>query len=236
KVTSHFLETLSLVAMLAIFAIICLYGMLASLVNSILSETLIPTTYPCFIANSRETSGLLKIAKSLENNGVCGIPTDTVYALAASCKNPSAIEKIYSIKVHACRKATQYSLTNHQTPVLLSTDPQTFLSGISCIVPKGEWLLKLAKSVILNHFQDSIMIRVPDHTATAHLCEFTGPLAITSANPSGEADSTYHDMICIPLLIITFCSFSGTISILREGCVPALKVRQIFERVKSNML
>lgn len=31
-------------------------------------------------------------------------------------------------------------------------------------------------------------------------------------------------------------SFSGTISILREGCVPALKVRQIFERVKSNML
>lgn len=43
--------------------------------------------------------------------------------------------------------------------------------------------------------RESIMIRVPDHTATAHLCEFTGPLAITSANPSGEADSTHHDMV-----------------------------------------
>lgn len=42
QVTSHFLETLSLVAMLAIFAIICLYGMQASLVNAIFSKTLIP--------------------------------------------------------------------------------------------------------------------------------------------------------------------------------------------------
>lgn len=43
--------------------------------------------------------------------------------------------------------------------------------------------------------RDSIMIRVPDHTVTAHLCDITGPLAITSANPSGEPDSTHHDMV-----------------------------------------
>lgn len=39
------------------------------------------------------------------------------------------------------------------------------------------------------------MIRVPDHTVTGHLCDITGPLAITSANPSGEPDSTHHDMV-----------------------------------------
>lgn len=54
---------------------------------------------PCPVANSRLTSGLLKIAGLLEEGGVCGVPTDTVYALAASCKNPQAIEKIYNIKV-----------------------------------------------------------------------------------------------------------------------------------------
>lgn len=42
---------------------------------------------------------------------------------------------------------------------------------------------------------DSIMIRVPDHTVTGHLSDITGPLAITSANPSGEPDSTHHDMV-----------------------------------------
>lgn len=97
--------------------------------------------------------------------------------------------------------------------------------GISCIVPKGDWLLKLGKRTALEYViklscfylgfieceiivsqgvgaaydhvgtKDSIMIRVPDHTVTAHLCDITGPLAITSANPSGEPDSTHHDMI-----------------------------------------
>ncbi|MEQ2206254.1 hypothetical protein XENOCAPTIV_026574 [Xenoophorus captivus] len=43
--------------------------------------------------------------------------------------------------------------------------------------------------------RDSIMIRVPDHTVTSHLCDITGPLAITSANPSGEPDSTHHSMV-----------------------------------------
>lgn len=164
--------------------------------------------------------------------------------------------------------------------------------------------------------RDSIMIRVPDHTVTGHLCDITGPLAITSANPSGEPDSTHHDMVirsvclywkwqnwnhqafcihshtlclffpnrsrlghklqgvlcdgdsnevvastvvnCLRIdegemlkhfnnfLVVCFflyvvfltqtCRtlFTGTITIVREGCVPAAKVRQIFERVKSN--
>lgn len=53
----------------------------------------------CPVAHSRLTSGLLKTAGLLGHGGVCGIPTDTVYALAASCKNPEAIERIYNIKV-----------------------------------------------------------------------------------------------------------------------------------------
>lgn len=43
--------------------------------------------------------------------------------------------------------------------------------------------------------RESIMIRVPDHTVTMHLCTLTGPIAITSANPSGEPDSLHHDMV-----------------------------------------
>lgn len=89
------------------------------------------TTYPCFVVNSRETSGLLKIAKLLENSGVCGIPTDTVYALAVSCKNPSAIEKIYSIKVLASRQAMIHNILLQIIKYLcsLSADPHTFISA-----------------------------------------------------------------------------------------------------------
>lgn len=128
------------VAMLALLSAICIYGALASLVNCIFSQRVLPmgpslikvtnqetfclplglsysiiypqmsltqeeakeesaAELPCPVHYSRLTSGLLKIAGILEAGGVCGIPTDTVYALAASCKNPQAIEKIYNIKV-----------------------------------------------------------------------------------------------------------------------------------------
>uniref|UniRef100_A0AAV2MJD4 Threonylcarbamoyl-AMP synthase n=1 Tax=Knipowitschia caucasica TaxID=637954 RepID=A0AAV2MJD4_KNICA len=104
--------------------------------------------------------------------------------------------------------------------------------------------------------KDSIMIRVPDHTMTVHLCDMTGPLAITSANPSGEADSTHHSMVISRLghklqgvlsdgesnqvvastIVNCLKIDEGSICIVREGCVPAVQVLQIFERVKANML
>uniref|UniRef100_A0A3B4TSP2 Threonylcarbamoyl-AMP synthase n=1 Tax=Seriola dumerili TaxID=41447 RepID=A0A3B4TSP2_SERDU len=143
---------------------------------------------PCPVGNSRLTGGLLKIAALLEEGGVCGIPTDTVYALAASCKNPQAIEKIYNIKDRPAEKPICICISSVEqlveakppfSPLLWEFMRNVYPGGISCI---------------LNIF-DSIMIRVPDHTVTCHLCDITGPLAITSANPSGEADSTHHSMV-----------------------------------------
>lgn len=87
-------------------------------------------TAPCPIPSSRGTSGLLQIAKLLENRGVCGIPTDTVYALAASCKNPSAIEKIYNIKVSTIPKwcAEIFQKNEYCT----SSVQKLFSTGTSC--------------------------------------------------------------------------------------------------------
>ncbi|XP_036404423.1 putative threonylcarbamoyl-AMP synthase [Megalops cyprinoides] len=144
------------------------------------------------------------------------------------------------------------------SPLLWEFMRNVYPGGISCIVPKGEWLFKLGVGPAYDRVgtKDSIMIRVPDHTVTVHLCNITGPLAITSANPSGEPDSTHHDMVVTRLghkiqgvlcdgesnevvastVVNCLKIDEGTITILREGCVPAVKVRQIFERVKNSML
>ncbi|XP_061092800.1 uncharacterized protein si:ch211-153b23.3 [Conger conger] len=272
------------IAMLAIFSIICLYGTFASMVNCIMSKNLIPTgppvfkdgkkkkseaapPLPCPVADSRLTSGLLSIAQLLDQSGVCGIPTDTVYALAASCKNPKAIEKIYNIKDRPAEKPVCICISSVEqlvaarppfSPLLWEFMKNVYPGGISCIVPKGDWLFNLGVGPAYDRVgtKDSIMIRVPDHTVTVHLCEITGPLAITSANPSGEPDSTHHDMVVTRLgqkiqgvlcdgvsnevvastVVNCLKIDEGTISILREGCVPAAKVREIFERVKNSML
>ncbi|KAG7244902.1 hypothetical protein INR49_024299 [Caranx melampygus] len=270
------------IAMLALVSIICIYGALASLVNCIFSQRLLPMGPPlikeaakqdtseetsCPVANSRLTSGLLKIAGLLEEGGVCGIPTDTVYALAASCKNPQAIEKIYNIKDRPAEKPICICISSVEqleaakppfSPLLWEFMRNVYPGGISCIVSKGDWLLRLGVGPAYDRVgtRDSIMIRVPDHTVTCHLCDITGPLAITSANPSGEVDSTHHSMVINRLghkLQGVLCDGNshevvastivnclrideGSITIVREGCVPAVKVQQIFDRVKSTMV
>ncbi|CAH2315575.1 tRNA threonylcarbamoyladenosine biosynthesis [Pelobates cultripes] len=66
----------------------------------------------CILSQSHQTSGVRTIAKLLENGGVCGIPTDTVYALAASCKHPDAIKRIYTIKERPTEKPVCICISN----------------------------------------------------------------------------------------------------------------------------
>ncbi|XP_073495745.1 uncharacterized protein [Phyllobates terribilis] len=268
------------ITVLSIFSIICLYGFLASMINCLFNKELIPLGRPlfkkqmaenkedvsssCILPESRRTSGLRSIAQILESGGVCGIPTDTVYALAASCKHPDAISRIYSIKERPSEKPICICISSLQqlrvihppfSPLLWRFMDLVYPGGISCIVKKGEWLKRLGVGPAYEYVgtADSIMIRVPDHSVTAHLTDMTGPLAITSANPSGESDSTHHDhvigrlshkldaVLCdgysneIVGSTVVICTKidEGSITILREGCVPATKIMALFERAKN---
>ncbi|KAM5127188.1 uncharacterized protein ACMZJ9_020822 [Mantella aurantiaca] len=268
------------ITVLSIFSIICIYGFMASLANCLFNKELIPLGPPvfkkeepekreeasstCLLPNSRRTSGLRTIADILEDGGVCGIPTDTVYALAASCRHPAAISRIYTIKERPSEKPICICISNLDqlrvinppfSPLLWRFMDLVYPGGISCIVKKGEWLKRLGVGPAYEYVgtPDSIMIRVPDHSVTAHLTDMTGPLAITSANPSGESDSTHHDHVTSRLsdkldavlcdghsnelvgstVVICTKIDEGLISILREGCVPTAKIMQIFETAKN---
>ncbi|XP_063289515.1 threonylcarbamoyl-AMP synthase-like [Pelobates fuscus] len=218
----------------------------------------------CILSQSHRTSGVRTIAELLENGGVCGIPTDTVYALAASCKHPDAIKRIYTIKERPTEKPVCICISNLDqlrainppfSPLLWRFMDLVYPGGISCIVQKGEWLKKLGVGPAYGQVgtHQSIMIRVPDHTVTSHLTDITGPIAITSANPSGESDSTHHDMVISRLsdkLDAVLCDGTsnevvgstvvnclkideGIVTILREGCVSSTKIMQLFEVAKT---
>ncbi|KAM9324072.1 uncharacterized protein PAF06_000065 [Gastrophryne carolinensis] len=268
------------ITVMSIFTLICVYGLLASLTNCMFNKELIPLgpalikkaeqekkeepPSSCPLPNSRRTSGLRTISAILEAGGVCGIPTDTVYALAASCKHPEAIKRIYAIKERPSEKPICICISNLDqlrvvnppfSPLLWRFMEMVYPGGISCIVKKGDWLKRLGIGPAYEYVgtTESIMIRVPDHSVTAHLTDMTGPLAITSANPSGESDSTHHDHVISRLsdrldgvlcdgysnelvgstVVICTKIDEGTITILREGCVPATKIMQIFERAKN---
>ncbi|XP_027748976.1 uncharacterized protein LOC114062111 [Empidonax traillii] len=271
------------IVVLSIFSILCFYGATASLANCMFGKDLLmmgPPLFtawsskkdpqdppPCVCPKSHCTSGLRTIAELLNTGAVCGVPTDTVYALAASCKHPQAIEKVYRIKDRPQEKPICIFISNLDqlraaappiSPLLWEFMENVYPGGIGCIIQKGEWLKKLGVGAGYSRVgtQDSIMIRVPDLTVLVHLIDMTGPLAITSANPSGEVDSTHHDMVISRLghklegvlcdgesdevvaSTVVNCTKidEGGITIVREGCIPAGKVMQIFERVKNRVL
>ncbi|KAM8952858.1 LOW QUALITY PROTEIN: uncharacterized protein RCH25_043586 [Pelodytes ibericus] len=270
------------ITVLSILGIVCVYGLLASLANCLFSKELIPmgpalfkkqesekkeviSDVSCILPQSHRTSSLRTVAKILDGGGVCGIPTDTVYALAASCKHPDAINRIYTIKERPSEKPICICISNLDqlrvisppfSPLLWRFMDLVYPGGISCIVQKGEWLKRLGVGPAYDKVgtDNSIMIRVPDHSVTAHLTDMTGPLAITSANPSGECDSTHHDMVITRLsdkLDAILCDgYSNelvgstvvnctkidedSLTIIREGCVPTTKIMQLFEKAKNT--
>ncbi|GFN74981.1 hypothetical protein PoB_000148700 [Plakobranchus ocellatus] len=129
--------------------------------------------------------------------------------------------------------------------------------GISCVVPKGDWLKRLGLGASADKIgtEDSICIRVPDSTVLAYLVSLSGPVALTSANPSGGEDSTHHDMVISSLgnkLAGVVCDGAsneqvastvvncmrideGVINFIRLGCVSKEVVDAHFEAAKEDI-
>ncbi|GFO03330.1 yrdc domain-containing protein, mitochondrial [Plakobranchus ocellatus] len=205
-------------------------------------------------------------AVELYRGRVVGVPTDTVYALAGSCKVPQSIEEIYRVKERPPEKPICLCLSNLDqlaevnppfSPLLWNFMRRCYPGGISCVVAKGDWLknLGLGDSADKVGTQGSICIRVPDSSVLAYLVSLSGPIALTSANPSGGADSTHHDMVISSLgkkLAGVVCDGpsnelvastvvncmkidEGVITYFRIGCTPQEVVDAHFEAAQAEI-
>ncbi|KAK7489506.1 hypothetical protein BaRGS_00019305 [Batillaria attramentaria] len=221
---------------------------------------------PCPLLDSHKASSLQRAARLLDEGQVVGVPTDTVYALAASCKHPASITRLYHVKGRPPEKPICLCLSSLDQ--LAEAEPpfsdllwdfmrRCYPGGISCVVPKGEWLQRLGLGEAVHYVgtKDSICIRVPDCAALAYIVSMHGPIAITSANISGGDDSIHHDMVVDTLghkIDVMVCDGDskqlqpstvvnctkidqGVISYFREGCTPIAYVNQLFEEAKSAM-
>ena len=83
------------------------------------------------------------------------------------------------------------------------------------MVRKGDWLrtMGVGDAVDFVGTKDSVAIRVPDSAVLSYLVSIAGPIAITSANPSGEPDSTHHDTVIDTLGKYYTGQYTGPIAI-----------------------
>ena len=134
----------------------------------------------------------------LQNGGLVAFPTDTVYGLAALPTKTEYIESLYTVKGRESTRAIAILISSAEELQQVSVTPNEIahkLAGrfwpgpITLIVPRHPSLPE-----ILSPYP-TIGVRVPDHELALQLLRITGPLGVTSANISGEENTTTADEV-----------------------------------------
>ncbi|XP_074864239.1 uncharacterized protein LOC142020382 [Carettochelys insculpta] len=263
------------IAVTILFGLASFYCFLSALFNSTFEGALFPVGRPivklgsvgvgstkCLHLPARKASSVKQIAEIMKNGGACGIPTDTVYVLVAACNRPDAVEKVYKTKRQAQDRPMSLWISSLKqlepakhlfSPVLWDFMEAAWPSPISLVVHRGEWVnfLGMKDSAKYVGTSQSVAIRIPDCSVTTYLIDLVGPIAVTSANPTGEADTTHHNQVYAKLgdkvdavlcngpspeniaSTVVDCTKieSGNIGFFRVGIVPKSKVLQILEQV-----
>jgi L-threonylcarbamoyladenylate synthase len=173
------------------------------------------------------------------------IPTDTVYGLAARLDRPAAVENIFAVKERARSIAIPVLVDSTKAAAALgefdyeATRVAEFFwpGSLTIVVPRREGF-----AADLGGDKRSVGLRVPDDEFCLRLLAETGPLAATSANPSGEATPVALDTIArtfgdrVGLYVdggarggspSTVISLVNEPRILREGSVGWGEIRQV---------
>uniref|UniRef100_A0A8C2BEC9 Threonylcarbamoyl-AMP synthase n=1 Tax=Cyprinus carpio TaxID=7962 RepID=A0A8C2BEC9_CYPCA len=214
---------------------------------------------------ARKSSSVQQIAEIMKNGGICGMPTDTVYVLVAACNRPQAVEKAYRVKKQAKERPMSLWISSIKqlepvreqiSPLLWDFMEAAWPSSISLVIARAPWMefFGLGDSSKYIGTPQSIAIRNPDCTVATHLINAVGPIAVTSANPTGEADTTHHNQVYAKLgdkvdgvlcdgpspeniaSTVVDCTKieSGQIGFFRVGLIPKSKVLQIFEEIQKK--
>lgn len=134
-------------------------------------------------------AALRAAADELRAGGLVVVPTDTVYGLAADAFARGATAAVFEVKrrprslplpVLVARPRTAWALAS-AVPAAAAELAAAFWPGpLTMILPAGDLDFDLGNA------DGTIAVRMPAHPDLLALLESTGPLAVTSANLSGE--------------------------------------------------
>jgi L-threonylcarbamoyladenylate synthase len=128
----------------------------------------------------------------LKNGGVLAFPTDTVYGLAAFPFEETMVERLYVVKGRNSTKAIAILIGNlvdlkqivrDMPPLALCLARHFWPGPLTLVLPSLDSLPKNLSS------NTTIGVRMPDHPVALTLLKQAGPLAVTSANMSGQGNT-----------------------------------------------
>lgn len=192
-------------------------------------------------------------AELIKRGEVVGMPTETVYGLAANALDEQAVAKIFKAKgrpsdnpliVHISNFNMVRDIASEIPPLAVKLAERFWAGPLTMIMPKSDKI-----PLITSGGLDTVGIRFPSHPAARRLIELCGvPLAAPSANLSGSPSPTtalrvMQDMNTrIPVIIdggectvgveSTVISFEGdAVRILRPGGITKEMLAEVVPNV-----
>ncbi|MEA2459948.1 MAG: L-threonylcarbamoyladenylate synthase [Actinomycetota bacterium] len=185
-----------------------------------------------------------EVLTALAEGGVAAIPTDTVYGLAARPDLADAVEKIFVLKGRPPEKPLPVlgaSVDQLRGVVRFDDDAERLADsfwpgGLTIVLPRADGF----DFDLGGEGADTVAVRIPRHSLALALLRETGPLAVTSANPSGEPPAATPSAVRayfddeVPILdggaaageASTTISLAGGLKVLRAGEISEVELRQ----------
>ncbi|MCY7411781.1 MAG: threonylcarbamoyl-AMP synthase [Salinibacterium sp.] len=180
------------------------------------------------------------------------MPTDTVYGLAADAFNAKAVSKLLAAKGRTRQAPPPVLIPGIPTlDALAESVPSVVRTLVDAYWPGGLTIILPARSSLtwdLGETRGTVALRMPSNRIALELLSETGPLAVSSANLSGqpaaaaaaeaeamlgESVSVYLDdgaggTIASTIVDATgLFALEGKLRIVREGSIPSSDIREL---------
>lgn len=128
----------------------------------------------------------------LRYGGLVAFPTDTVYGVGALAFHREAVMRLYTVKGRSTDKAIAVLLGREADLAQVASELSPAARQLAAKFWPGSLTLVVTKNPQLPAVVSplpSVGVRMPDHEFARRLLAQTGPLAVTSANRSGEPNA-----------------------------------------------
>ena len=206
-------------------------------------------TYDCSDPDQRE-SGLKAAETAARSGNLVVMPTDTVYGIGADAFNARAVGDLLAAKGRGPDMPVPVLVGSWSTidglAAAVSDDARTLIEafwpgGLSLVIRQASSL-----AWNLGDTNGTVMVRMPMHPVALDLLRAVGPMAVSSANRSGQPPATtaaaakaqlggdvavYLDGGTAPVGVAsTIVDLSGAApKVLRAGAVALDKIRKVID-------
>lgn len=207
--------------------------------------------------NEQLLAGMRTARQAIGRAALIVIPTDTVYGIAGDAFSASAVKKLLSAKGRDAQSPPPVLIANTDTLAALAAEvPAPVDRLVEEFWPGGLTIVLKANPSLSWHLGETggtVALRIPDHPLALELLRETGPLAVSSANKTGEPaardvedarrmlgesiaaylDSGETDGTASTIVDATgVTADGGSLRILREGAIPREAISALLPEVR----